>query len=97
MTAARTALWLAVATLAMTAVLALEAERIDCERVMSVDRQKVDGTLEVTAFTESDVSEIEKSEYVRKAEVDDDVKESRLQGLKDRLAPSEEAEAGAAT
>ncbi len=71
----------------------LEAEGIDRERVMSVDRQKVDEALEVTTLTESDVYEINESEYVRKAEVDDDVKESRLQGLKDRLAASEETEA----
>ncbi|SDD71648.1 hypothetical protein [Natrinema hispanicum] len=70
----------------------LEAEGIDRERVMSVDRQKVDDALEVTTLTESDVYEIDESEYVRKAEVDDDVKESRLQGLKDRLAASEETE-----
>jgi len=37
--------------------------------------------------------EIQESEYVRKAEVDEDVKESRLQGLKDRLAASEDDEA----
>ena len=71
----------------------LEAEGIDRERVMSVDRQKVDEALEVTTLTESDVYEIDESEYVRKAEVDNDVKESRLQGLKDRLAASEETEA----
>ncbi|RZV05228.1 hypothetical protein BDK88_4251 [Natrinema hispanicum] len=71
----------------------LEAEGIDRERVMSVDRQKVDEALEVTTLTESDVYKIDESEYVRKAEVDDDVKESRLQGLKDRLAASEETEA----
>jgi len=71
----------------------LEAEGIDRERVMSVDRQKVDEALEVTTLTESDIYEIDESEYVRKAEVDDDVKESRLQGLKDRLAASEETEA----
>src|SRR6056297_1055851 len=71
----------------------LEAEGIDRERVMTVDRQKVDESLEVTTLTESDVYEIDESEYVRKAEVDDDVKESRLQGLKDRLAASEETEA----
>jgi len=71
----------------------LEAEGIDRERVVSVDRQKVDEALEVTTLTESDVYEIDESEYVRKAEVDDDVKESRLQVLKDRLAASEETEA----
>ncbi|MFA9417911.1 hypothetical protein [Natrinema sp. HArc-T2] len=71
----------------------LEAEGIDREHIMSVDRQKIDEALEVTTLTESDVYEINESEYVRKAEVDDDVKESRLQGLKDRLAASEETEA----
>lgn len=70
----------------------LEAKGIDRERVMSVDCQKVDEALEVTTLTESDVYKIDESEYVRKAEVDDDVKESRLQGLKDRLAASEETE-----
>jgi polyhydroxyalkanoate synthesis regulator phasin len=43
--------------------------------------------------TESDVYDIEESEYVRKAEVDEDVKETRLQGLKDRLAAAEDDEA----
>jgi len=73
----------------------LENAGIDRERVLSlsVDRSKVDEALEVTALSESDVYEIEESEYVRKAEVDEDVKESRLQGLKDRLAASEEDEA----
>lgn len=37
--------------------------------------------------------EIEEREYVRKAEVDDEVKETRLQGLKDRLATSDDPEA----
>jgi polyhydroxyalkanoate synthesis regulator phasin len=39
------------------------------------------------------VYDIEESEYVRKAEVNEEVKESRLQGLKDRLAASEDEEA----
>lgn len=33
--------------------------------------------------------EITESEYVRKAEVDEDRKESRLQGLKDQLAATD--------
>lgn len=65
---------------------------IDRERVLSVDRAKVDDALEVTTLAESDVYEIEEREYVRKADVDEDVKESRLQGLKDRLAASEDEE-----
>ncbi len=68
----------------------LENEGIDRERVTSVDSSKVDEALEVTELSESAVYEIDESEYVRKAEVDEDVKESRLQGLKDRLAASEE-------
>ena len=43
----------------------------------------------MTTLPESDVHDIEESEYVRKAEVDEDVNESRLQGLKDRLAASD--------
>lgn len=46
----------------------------------------------MTTLAESDVYDIDESEYVRKAELDEDVKESRLQGLKDRLAASEDAE-----
>ena len=71
----------------------LENAGIDRERVLSVDRSKVDEALDVTTLSESDVYEVEESEYVRKAEVDEDVKESRLQGLKDRLAASEDDEA----
>lgn len=71
----------------------LEDAGIDRERVMTVDREKVDEALEVTELSESDVYEVDESEYVRKAEVDEEVKESRLQGLKDRLAASDDAEA----
>ncbi|MFQ3318515.1 MAG: hypothetical protein ACI8UR_001926 [Natronomonas sp.] len=73
---------------------ALEDEGIDRERVTSVDSSKVDEALEVMELSEPAVYEIDESEYVRKAEVDEDVKESRLQGLKDRLAASEEEETG---
>ena len=71
----------------------LEQAGIDRERVMSVDREKVDEALEVTALAESAVYDFDESEYVRKADVDKEVKESRLQGLKDRLAATENAEA----
>ena len=71
----------------------LEDAGIDRERVMGVDRDKVDDALDVTELSESDVYDIEEREYVRKAEVDEDVKESRLQGLKDRLAASEDEDA----
>jgi hypothetical protein len=71
----------------------LEEAGIDRERVTSVDRDKVDDALDVTGLSESDVYDIEESEYVRKAEVDEEVKESRLQGLKDRLAAAESEDA----
>jgi hypothetical protein len=66
-----------------------EAEGIDRERLMTVDSSKVDDALDVTELGEDDVYDIEESEYVWKAEVDEEVKESRLQGLKDRLAAAE--------
>ena len=68
----------------------LEDAGIERERVTSVDTSKVDEALEVTELAESDVYEIEESEYVRKADVDEETKETRLQGLKDRLAATDE-------
>jgi len=44
----------------------------------------------VTELAESDVYDIEESEYVRKADVDEEEKETRLQGLKDQLAATNE-------
>jgi len=67
----------------------LEDAGIDSERVIGVDRQKVDDALDVTELSEGDVYEIEESEYVRKAEVDEERKKTRLQGLKDQLAAAE--------
>ena len=64
----------------------LEEAGIDRERVLGVDRDKVDDALEVTELSESDVYGIEVSEYVRKAEVDEERKETRLKGLKDQLS-----------
>jgi len=71
----------------------LEKAGIDRERVMGVDRDKVDDALDVTELSESDVYEVNESEYVRKAEVDEERKETRLQGLKDQLAATEGEEA----
>lgn len=73
----------------------LETAGIDRERVTSVDSSKVDEALDVIEVAESEVYEIEKSEYVRKAEVHDEQKETRLQGLKDQLAAAEGEEAEA--
>ena len=71
----------------------LEDAGIDRERVTSVDSSKVDEALEVIEVSESEVYDIEQSEYVRKAEVHDEQKETRLQGLKDQLAAAEGEEA----
>lgn len=68
----------------------LEVAGINREQVTSVDPSKVDEALDVTELAESDVYEIEESEYVRKAEVDEAEKETRLQGLKDQLAATDE-------
>jgi len=70
----------------------LDAEGIDRERITSVDSSKVDEALEVTNIAESEVYEITESEYVRKADVDEAEKESRLQGLKDQLAATDTTE-----
>ncbi|EMA55675.1 hypothetical protein [Halococcus thailandensis] len=72
---------------------ALEDAGIARERVVSIDRGKVDEALDVVSVPESDVYDIDESEYVRKAEVDNERKETRLQGLKDRLAVSDDPEA----
>ena len=66
---------------------------IDREQLVGVDRSKVEEALDVVPVSESDVYDVSESEYVRKAEVDDERKETRLQGLKDRLAVSDDPEA----
>jgi len=71
----------------------LEDSGIDPERVTGIDRDKVDDALEVTELAESDVYDIDEREYVRKADVDEKRKETRLQGLKDQLAATESEEA----
>jgi len=73
----------------------LEDAGIPRERIMAVDREKVDDALDVTDLSESAVYEIEASEYVRKAHVDEDRKETRLQGLKDQLALSDDSDSEA--
>jgi hypothetical protein len=75
-----------------TVLNALEAAGINRKKVTSVDRDKVDDALDVTDLSTEDVYEIDTTEYVRKAEVDEDIKETRLQGLKDRLAASDEGD-----
>jgi hypothetical protein len=71
----------------------LKEAGIEREQITSVDRSKVDDALTVTELSESDVYDIDESEYVRKADVDEDRKETRLQGLKDQLAASDDDQA----
>ena len=71
----------------------LEEAGIPRERVTSVDSSKVDEALEVTELRASDVYEIDEREYIRKADVDEESKASRLQGLKEQLAASDDPEA----
>jgi hypothetical protein len=66
---------------------------IDREQVLGVDREKVDEALKIVPLSESAVYDISESQYVRKADVDEEPKETRLQGLKDRLAVSDDPEA----
>jgi len=70
----------------------LEAQGIDYERVTSVDASKVDDALKVTDLSVSELYEINESQYVRKADVDEEWKESRHQGLKDHLAAVDSTE-----
>ena len=71
----------------------LEDAGIDRERITTIDSSKVDEALDVVEVAESEVYDIDESEYVRKADVDEDRKETRLQGLKDQLAAAEGDEA----
>jgi hypothetical protein len=70
----------------------LENAGISREEVLGVDRKKVDEALGALELQDSAVYEIDETEYVRKAEVDTEMKESRLQGLKDQLALSDNPE-----
>ena len=76
-----------------TVLQAFEDTGIDRKQLVGVDREKVDEALDVAPLSESAVYDITESEYVRKAEVDEERKETRLQGLKDRLAVSDDPEA----
>lgn len=72
---------------------ALEKAGIAREQVLGIDRKKVDEALEATTLQESAVYDIDENAYIRKAEVDETVKKSRLQGLKDQLIATDDEEA----
>lgn len=72
---------------------ARETKNSQITRVLSVDPDKVDDALDVTDLREEDIYDIDERAYVWKAEVGEDVKEIRLQGLKEQLVASESEEA----
>lgn len=76
-----------------TVLAAIDEHGIPREWVMGIDPSKLDVVLAVTDLDESDVYTIEEQVYVQKTEVEEGEKQSRLQGLKDRLATLEDTEA----
>jgi hypothetical protein len=64
---------------------ALDDAGIPREWVLGVDPEKLDVVLAVTDLDESDVYDVEEQVFVQKTGVDEEAKQSRLQGLKDRL------------
>jgi hypothetical protein len=64
---------------------ALDAAGIPREWVYGVDEEKLDVVLAVTDLDESAVYDVDEQVYVQKTSVDEAEKQSRLQGLKDRL------------
>ena len=76
-----------------TVLEAFEKTGIAHEQLLGVERDGVDEALDVVSVPESAVYDITESEYVRKAEVDEERKETRSQGFKNRLAVSDDPEA----
>lgn len=71
----------------------LDSQGIPREWVMGVDRDKLDVVIAVTDVETEDVYHIEEQVYVQKVAVEEEEKQSRLQGIKDRLATLESEEA----
>ncbi len=72
---------------------ALDAEDVPHEWVLGVDPDKLDVVLAATDVDEDDVYDIEQQVYVQKIDVEESEKQSRLQGLKNRLDELDTAEA----
>ena len=72
---------------------ALDAAGVPREWVMGVDPEKLDVVLAVTDLAERAVYDVETREFVQKTAVEETEKQTRLQGLRDRLAGIESAEA----
>ena len=56
----------------------MEDAGIDRDRVLGVDPDKVNDALDVTDLHEQDVYDIDERAYVRKSDINGDVKETRL-------------------
>jgi hypothetical protein len=69
-----------------TVLAALDAEEIPREWVLGVDPDKLDVVLAATDLDERAVYDVDEQVYVQKTSVEEAEKQSRLQGLKDRLA-----------
>ena len=71
----------------------LDERGVPHEWVLGVDPEKLDVVLAVTDIDERAVYDIDEQVYVQKTAVEESEKQSRLQGLKDRLAELETEEA----
>ena len=71
----------------------LDEAGIPREWVTGVDPEKLDVVVAATDVEEADVFDVSEQVYVQKTGVEDEEKRSRLQGIKDRLAGVETAEA----
>ncbi|MFB6171202.1 MAG: hypothetical protein ABEJ23_01625 [Haloarculaceae archaeon] len=78
-----------------TVFAALHEAGVPREWVLGVDPEKLDVVLAVTDLDERDVYDVEEEVYAQKTAVDEAEKQSRLQGLKDRVAALETEDAAA--
>ncbi|MFB6253859.1 MAG: hypothetical protein ABEI06_04560, partial [Halobacteriaceae archaeon] len=72
---------------------ALDEEGIPHEWVLGIDREKLDVVLSVTDLEEKDVYDIDEQVYAQKTSVEEEEKQTHLQGLEDRLAALETEDA----
>lgn len=76
-----------------TVLSALDEAGIPHEWVLGVDPEKLDVVLAVTDLDEGAVYDVDEQVYAQKTGVEEGEKQSRLQGLRDRLAALDTAEA----
>lgn len=76
-----------------TVLAAIDEKEIPREWVLGVDSSKLDVVLTVTDLEEDEVYEFDEQVYVQKTAVEEEEKQSRLQGLKDRIEGLEDEDA----